>query len=110
MHDYHRRLDVAAARVRHFDFRRSLAVNRGSLESVTESIARAFRARLTSHAAQLEKLTAQLNALSPVKILERGYALVFDAKGVLVKDTGQLATGAEITARVARGSFTATNG
>jgi exodeoxyribonuclease VII large subunit len=107
MHDYHRRLDVAAARVRHFDFRRSLAVNRGRLEGVSESMARAFRARLTSHAAQMEKLAAQLNALSPVKILERGYALVFDTKGALVKDAGRLTAGAEITARVAHGSFTA---
>jgi exodeoxyribonuclease VII large subunit len=107
MHDYHRRLDVAAARVRHFDFRRSLAVNRSRLERVSESMARAFRTRLAGHAAQMEKLAAQLNALSPVKILERGYALVFDAEGVLVKDAGQLAAGAEITARVARGSFTA---
>jgi exodeoxyribonuclease VII large subunit len=70
-------------------------------------MARAFRARLGGHAAQLEKLAAQLNALSPVKILERGYALVFDDNGTLVKDAGQLAAGAGIIARVARGSFAA---
>ena len=57
-----------------------------------------------SHA---ERLTAQLNALSPVKILERGYALVFDASGALVKDASQLKAGSEISAQVARGRFTA---
>lgn len=107
LHDYHRRLDVAAARVRHFDFWRSLAVNRGKLDSGTDALARAFRAHVAGHRSKLERLTAQLNALSPVKILERGYALVFDANGVLVKDAAQLASGAEISARVARGSFTA---
>jgi exodeoxyribonuclease VII large subunit len=107
LHDYHRRLDVAAARVRHFDFRRSLAVTRGQLESGAEAVAHAFRARLAGHRSHVERLTAQLNALSPVKILERGYALVFDSSGALVKDATQLSPGAEISARVARGSFTA---
>lgn len=107
LHDVHRRLDLAAARVRHFDFRRSLAMDRGKLDSGTEALARAFRAHLAGHRSQLERLTAQLNALSPVKILERGYALVFDSSGALVKDVAQLARGAGISARVARGSFTA---
>jgi exodeoxyribonuclease VII large subunit len=107
LHDYHRRLDVAAARVRHFDFRRSLAVNRGKLDSGTEALASAFRARLAAHRSRLERLTAQLNALSPVKILERGYALVFDSSGALIKDAAQLAPGEQISARVARGSFSA---
>ena len=38
---------------------------------------------------------------------ERGYALVFDQSGALVKDASQLAPGTEISARVARGGFTA---
>jgi exodeoxyribonuclease VII large subunit len=107
MHDYHRRLDVAAARVRHFDLRRGLAANRGQLESGSEALLRAFRARLAGHRAHLERLAAQLHALSPMQILERGYALVFDAAGALVKDARQLAPGTEMTARVARGSFSA---
>jgi exodeoxyribonuclease VII large subunit len=48
-----------------------------------------------------------LEALSPVKILERGYALVFDASGTLIKDAAQVSPGTEVTARVARGTFTA---
>jgi exodeoxyribonuclease VII large subunit len=107
LHDYYRRLDVAAARVRHFDFRRSLAITRSQLDAGTESVINAFRTRLTGHRAQLDRLAAQLNALSPVKILERGYALVFDSSGALVKDAGQLTPGQEISARMARGSFTA---
>jgi exodeoxyribonuclease VII large subunit len=107
LHDYYRRLDVAAARVRHFDFRRSLAATRSQLDSGTETLVRAFRAHLAGNRSQLERLTAQLNALSPVKILDRGFALVFDSSGALVKDTAQLSSGAEISGRLARGSFTA---
>ncbi len=107
LHEYHNRLEIAAARVRHFDFRRSLAVVRGQLDSGTEAMASAFRAQLALHRAHTERLTAQLEALSPVKILERGYALVFDANGALIKDATQVSIGAEITARVAQGTFTA---
>jgi len=53
-------------------------------------------------------LAAKLDALSPVKILEGGYALGFESSGALVKDVAQLSPGTEISARVARGSFTAT--
>jgi exodeoxyribonuclease VII large subunit len=107
LHVYHRRLDVASARVLHFDFRQSLRTTRSQLDSGTESLARAFRGRLTGHRARLERLTAQLEALSPTKILERGYALVFDSSGILVKDAAQLAPPAQVTTRLARGSFTA---
>src|SRR5947209_8570023 len=107
LRDYHRRLDVASARVRHFDFRRSLAVTRSKLESGSETLARVMRSRLAAQRAGLNQLAAQLEALSPVKILERGYALVFDSQGTLVKDARQLSSGQEISARVARGSFTA---
>ncbi len=62
---------------------------------------------LAARRAHTERLTAQLEALSPIKILERGYALVFDSTGALVKDASQLEPGTAISARVARGSFTA---
>src|SRR5579884_252793 len=107
LHEYHNRLEIAAARVWHFDFRRSLAAIRRQLDSGTEALVRGFRARLAAQRAQLEHRAAQLDALSPTKILERGYALVFDSDGALVKDATQVSIGAEITARVAQGSFTA---
>jgi exodeoxyribonuclease VII large subunit len=44
-----------------------------------------------------------LEALSPVAILNRGYALVFDAKGQLMKDVAELRAGDEMSARLARG-------
>jgi exodeoxyribonuclease VII large subunit len=40
-------------------------------------------------------------------ILDRGYALVFDANGELVKDAAQLSAGDPIRARLARGEFSA---
>jgi exodeoxyribonuclease VII large subunit len=55
----------------------------------------------------LQQSAAQLEALSPVAILQRGYALVFDAAGNLIKDAGRVNVGDEITARVAKGEIVA---
>jgi exodeoxyribonuclease VII large subunit len=49
-----------------------------------------------------------METLSPVAILERGYALVFDDSGQLVKDATRVKAGEEIRARVARGEIAAT--
>jgi exodeoxyribonuclease VII large subunit len=57
--------------------------------------------------ARVEQLEQQLKALSPVAILERGYALIFDSGGNLVKDSRQVEAGEPISARLARGSLVA---
>ena len=51
------------------------------------------------------RLRGKLAALSPVAILERGYSLIFDAQGTLVKDASQLQPGDAIHARLARGQL-----
>ena len=50
---------------------------------------------------------AALEALSPKAILARGYALVFDAEGRLVKQASQLKAGDHVRTQLGRGEFTA---
>lgn len=107
LREYGQRLEIAGSRVRHFDFRRQLALTRSSLDSASATLLHAMRTRLASDRARWEQMAAKLDALSPLKILDRGYALVFDAKGVLVKDARLLKPGQEVTGRVANGSFVA---
>jgi len=57
---------------------------------------------------RVERAMTALEALSPVAILERGYALVFDAEGGLIKDAAQVKAGAKIKAQLARGELRAT--
>ena len=57
--------------------------------------------------ASLHTAVAQLRALSPQATLERGFAVVRTADGVVVTDPAQL-TPTTIDIRVARGTFTAT--
>lgn len=107
LREYGQRLEIAGSRVRHFDFRRQLALTRGSLDSAYAALMHTMRARLASDRARWEQIAAKLDALSPIKILDRGYALVFDANGALVKDARLLNPGQEVTGRVAKGSFVA---
>jgi len=98
-----RRFEALGATVRHYDLRRVLAGMRRELEERSEAMAGAARNLLLQQRGRLERIGAALEALSPVAILERGYALVFDAEGKLVKDPGQVRAGDAIVARLAKG-------
>jgi exodeoxyribonuclease VII large subunit len=102
-----RRLEIVSAAVRHYDARRRLAAMRRQLEVEMASLATATRARLLAGRAALDRRTASLEALSPVAILNRGYALVFDGNGQLVSDAARLVSGDEISVRLARGRIRA---
>ncbi len=102
-----RRWEIGSASVRHYDARQRLGAIRQRLEADTASLASATHARLLAGRAMLDRRIAALEALSPVAILNRGYALVFDPKGQLVKDAGRLKAGDDISARLARGSVQA---
>jgi exodeoxyribonuclease VII large subunit len=103
-----RRLESASAAVRHYDLRRILAGIRKELEAQAGTMVAAVRTSLLRSQSRLDQLASQLQALSPVAILERGYALVFDSKGGLLKDAAKVKAGDEISARLAQGSVTAT--
>jgi exodeoxyribonuclease VII large subunit len=100
-----RRWETVAAAVRHYDARRVLAGMRGELEAGTAALAAAMRNLLLQYKVRAERMGRALEMLSPLAILERGYALVFDAAGQLVKDAGAVKPGDEIRARVARGEI-----
>jgi exodeoxyribonuclease VII large subunit len=104
---HHRKWEQVSAAIRHYDARRVLSGMRRYLASHTTAIASAMHTALLRRRSRLEQLQHQLKALSPVAILERGYALVFDSSGKLIKNSAQVEVGDEISARLAHGSLTA---
>ena len=102
------RLDVAGARIRHFDVRRQLAAMTREIDSHIAALAAVMRRLLLVRRGRWERTGARLEELSPVKILDRGYALVFDSTGKLVKDAAQVKIGDEVSARLARGTIVST--
>src|SRR5436190_2777499 len=76
---YRRRWEQVSAAVRHYDARRVLAGMRRDLASHATAITSAMHTLLLRRRSRLEQIEHQLKALSPIAILERGYALVFDS-------------------------------
>jgi exodeoxyribonuclease VII large subunit len=102
-----RRWEMIFAAIRHYDLRLVLAGMRRALESTTTALAGVMRNVLLTHRVRSERLETALNSLSPLAILDRGYALIFDKEGKLLKDAAHLAVGDEISARLARGEIRA---
>ena len=105
---HRRRFETSSAAVRHYDVRRVLAGMKKDLGAQTAALLAAARNFLLERKVRLERMDTALQALSPVAILERGYALVFDASGKLLKDAAKVKPGDEISARLAKGTVRAT--
>ncbi len=105
LQQYRSRLDVAAARIRHFDLRRQLTAMHRDLDARGAAISALARRILLENRARLERTSARLQEMSPLKILDRGYALIFDAGGKLVKGTQQVTVEDELSARLSRGTL-----
>lgn len=98
-----RRWETVSAAVRHYDARRVLAGMRADWQTQSSALSSAMRNLLLQYRVRAERVGRALEMLSPLAILDRGYALIFDEKGQLVKDAAQVKMGEEIRGRVARG-------
>ena len=108
LEQHRRRWELAAAAVRHYDVKQRLTGIHQELDARTAALLGTFRTVLLQQRSRLDQLAGRLTALSPLAILERGYALVFDASGKLVKDGAKVQIGEDISARLAKGEITAT--
>ena len=70
-------------------------------------LAAAARGQLTRPGTRLAVLSGRLHTVSPLSTLARGYAIVQDAAGNVVRSTLQVQPGDPITARVADGLLNA---
>ena len=83
------------------------ALARGVADA-SRRLLRAQRGHLRELAYRIQGLAGRLEALSPVAVLSRGYALALRAAdGALVTDARDLAPGDAVQVRLARGAFDA---
>jgi len=68
---------------------------------------RQFDRFLISRRRKLEALALQLEERSPLQLLERGYAIAYDASGHVLRSPDQVAIGEDITVQLARGQIDA---
>jgi exodeoxyribonuclease VII large subunit len=77
------------------------------LERTADRLVRVTRLRLERSEARLGAATARLEALSPLKVLARGYAVARDAEGRVLRRVGQLPPGLRFRLRVGDGEVPA---
>ena len=102
------RLARLEARLRRQDVALRLAESKRRLELLRGRLERAGTAVGGLRRERVERVWARAEAMSPLRVLERGYALVYGADGKLLRSTAGVSAGAEISARLAQGSLRAT--
>ena len=84
-----------------------LASARRRSERANEALERLRSAVIAKKLVRVERATSRLQALSPIAVLSRGYALVYSEAGVLLTDSSEVGAGQQIRARLGTGSITA---
>jgi exodeoxyribonuclease VII large subunit len=99
--------ELGAAVLRH-DPRQALALARERLTELRTRIDRSLERTLKRAAVRVGGVDARLHSLSPLAVLDRGYALVLSAEGGLIRSASQLKAGEQVTTRLAAGTFIST--
>ena len=101
-----KRFTAAHLRIATFDFRVKIAAFRLRLEKRIAELGVRIERLLRAKRDRLEKLTLQLQERSPLRVLERGYAIATDAAGNLLRDAAQVALGDTVAIQLHRGRLT----
>jgi exodeoxyribonuclease VII large subunit len=88
------------------DPRRPLAQARERLLACNTHIDRSLERLLRDFASAHNAFDARLHSLSPLAVLDRGYALVIGPEGSLIRSIAQINPGDRLTTRLADGAFT----
>lgn len=99
-----RRADAVHYRLQPARLAARLAAARNRFDVACTERDAAVLMRLDDARARMAVSVASLDALSPLAVLERGYALAQDARGRLLRDARAVETGDEIHLRLARGA------
>ena len=101
------RLDELNHRLKHASPVYRLRSDRQRLDDLQGRLERTTGADLQLRSARQAALFARLQALSPLAVLQRGYALV-QANGVVIRRSADLAAGQQIQVRMTDGEISAT--
>lgn len=103
-----RRLAAAQVRFAALDLRARVGRLRRRVDDRSVALHVAMDRTLVARRRRLEAAALQLHERSPFQILERGYAIAYDAFGKVLRSPDQVAPGDEISVRLARGAVDAT--
>jgi len=99
------RLQHLASSVLRYDVSHRLLLARERLDTFTTRLQRAQITSVSAGRSRLESLEKQLLSLSPLGVLNRGYALVYDESGALLRNATDAKPRQLISTRLAHGSI-----
>ena len=100
-----KRFTAAHLRIASFDFRVKISAFRLRLERRSADLGVRAERLLRKKRDRLEKLALQLQERSPLRVLERGYAIATDAAGNLLRSTENVALGDTVVIQLHRGKL-----
>src|SRR5215831_16686770 len=102
-----RRFTLAHLRIARFDFRSRVASLRLRVEKRSGELRLRAERLLRAKRERIERLRLQLEERSPLKVLERGYAIATDAHGNVLRSSDEVALGQAVLIRLHRGHLSA---
>ncbi len=100
-------LERLDGRLRRQDLRLRLAEANRRLNAAAQRAEHLMAARIQAADRRLRPLSASLGQLSPLRVLDRGYAIVESGEGHVLTDPAQVVTGDSIAVRLAKGRLRA---
>lgn len=100
------KFDAAGARLRSVQPDRLLALFRSRIDLYEQRLGASLSGRLAGFSHSLERLSVRLEAVSPARVLDRGFALV-EAGGKIIRSAAELGIGNEIGVTFASGRIVA---
>ncbi len=101
-----KRFTALHLRIATFDFRVKISAFRLRLEKRSADLGVRAERLLRNKRERLERFALQLQERSPLKVLERGYAIATDAAGNLLRDAANISIGDSIAIQLHRGRLT----
>ena len=77
------------------------------LAQMTGSLISEYSQRIQQEKARLRLLSGRMDALSPLKVLQRGYAVVTNGSGELLREAKQVTVGEQVQIKLAQGRIKA---
>lgn len=104
---YQRRLTNAAQRLLGTDLRLRFARNRHREEQLTRRLQTAMQVHQADRNRRLAMAEAHLRQLSPLNVLSRGYAIVKDSRGAVLRSASEASAGDALRIRLQHGELDA---
>jgi exodeoxyribonuclease VII large subunit len=105
VHQSRRRFTTAHMRIVSFDFRMKIAALRLRLEKRSSDLGARADRLLRVKRERLDRLRLQLEERSPLRVLERGYAIATNAAGQVLRDATQVSVGDTVNVHLHRGKL-----